>query len=479
MTQRYADMYRRSAGNSATVNRDQNRFAQFTYEDVDEGGDCCGAPVPEEVLDRMESLTSKLHTNDDKIINLTKLLKLTQSLHEEREYEMKKEMEEMRHKNRKLEQMNARLANNIDELRGQMNYAIDENRKTNQLVQEVAQRQNMNADVERLESKVINLSHEVVEMRSQSETRLSQVHEDIARQIERWTTTLEGNADNNAARRVTELEDRIESRLAEHSERIFNSVTEVTRTVSDVKSGVETTVRSDIAALDDAIAKLRTDFDKVLADTVNSVEDAFSDRMKEFEERVQALHVSMSEYVHNYRVHVEQNTQKTDEICNSLKQLLEVHDTTRSVLSSDMESLKEWMQKLGQKLKGKLEIVTSEVKLTKEDQMKLMTEMVKQRSAVSQKEKDALIEILSSKSNDATQASKKVEEQLKTSTVAVASGGQARSRSVGALSHPPSSGSGVNLDAFLEQSKARRQQLDEMCSDLATLDKSLSNVTRK
>jgi len=420
------------------------------------------APADPELEAFLESLQQKMYTSDDKIANLTKLLKLTQGLQDERDMELRKELDESRQRNRKLEQK-------VEDLRGLVVRLAEDHRGGLDTLRESV-RAIQGEEVQSLNQRLAHCSRDLADLQTSTNERMQALTNDMQQRVQQWGTNLGERMQNE-----------ITTQLTTHSETVNLRMSSIQREVQAALDKQGQNANDSAMETDTAIKNLQREVEAYTTNQCTIVEDNCLGRIHALSEQLSGLHLSMSEYVHNYKEHASQNTQKTNEIYEALKQLLEVHETTRSVLSGDIEALKEWTTKTSQRLKTKLEMLATECRTVREQHIKLMSDMLKNKGAPT---KDAILEILNQKSTEASAMVTKMDDELKRTgsvqrsytspppqrqPVSTMPGGKSKGGDPGVAAR-----NAFSTEAFLEKSKARRQQLDEMCSELAQLDNSLT-----
>ncbi|ESL10411.1 hypothetical protein TRSC58_01857 [Trypanosoma rangeli SC58] len=96
-----------------------------------------GAFSVQQLVDRIEGLSTRVDAFDEKMLNLTKLVKLAQGLQEDKEGELRRQQHELRSRLKRQEQLTTRLQEELAALREQVPSAIRD-----KVIE--AQRENMN-----------------------------------------------------------------------------------------------------------------------------------------------------------------------------------------------------------------------------------------------------------------------------------------------------------------------------------------------
>ena len=78
--------------------------------------------------------------------------------------------------------------------------------------------------------------------------------------------------------------------------------------------------------------------------------------MVAFEEEYHKSHVSVSEYLQTCRHHMAAQTQKGEETCVAMKQLMDVQETAKMVMLTELEGVKTWAARNLARLKKRLEV---------------------------------------------------------------------------------------------------------------------------
>lgn len=75
-----------------------------------------GTLAAQDYRDRLEALTHAVRATDEKVLNLTRLVKLSQSIQEEKEAELRQQNEELRTRLKRQEQLTAQLQRQLEEV---------------------------------------------------------------------------------------------------------------------------------------------------------------------------------------------------------------------------------------------------------------------------------------------------------------------------------------------------------------------------
>ncbi|KEG11302.1 hypothetical protein DQ04_02751000 [Trypanosoma grayi] len=85
-----------------------------------------GAFSVQQLVNQIEELSSRVDAFDEKMVNLTKLVKLAQGLQEEKETDLRRQQQELRSRLKRQEQVMSRLQEEVDTLKGKVPTSIRE-----------------------------------------------------------------------------------------------------------------------------------------------------------------------------------------------------------------------------------------------------------------------------------------------------------------------------------------------------------------
>ncbi|CBZ23845.1 conserved hypothetical protein [Leishmania mexicana MHOM/GT/2001/U1103] len=77
-----------------------------------------GTLAAQEYRDRLEALTRSVQASDEKVLNLTRLVKLSQSIQEEKEADLRRQNDELRARLKRQEQLTAQLQRQLEGMQG-------------------------------------------------------------------------------------------------------------------------------------------------------------------------------------------------------------------------------------------------------------------------------------------------------------------------------------------------------------------------
>ncbi|GET90476.1 hypothetical protein, conserved [Leishmania tarentolae] len=77
-----------------------------------------GTLAAQEYRDRLEALTRNIQASDEKVLNLTRLVKLSQSIQEEKEADLRRQNDELRTRLKRQEQLTAQLQRQLEGMQG-------------------------------------------------------------------------------------------------------------------------------------------------------------------------------------------------------------------------------------------------------------------------------------------------------------------------------------------------------------------------
>lgn len=149
-----------------------------------------GTLAAQDYRDRVEALTHAVRATDEKVLNLTRLVKLSQSIQEEKEAELRQQNEELRARLKRQEQVTAQLQRQLEEVQ-----AMVKAQTTQHVVQRIEAHMTANTE--------------------QQEERWTAVQARLA-ELDRRARSSDTSATQRLEERLAELDERVQ-RVAQSS----------------------------------------------------------------------------------------------------------------------------------------------------------------------------------------------------------------------------------------------------------------------
>ncbi|ORC90255.1 uncharacterized protein TM35_000093050 [Trypanosoma theileri] len=303
----YTDIYLRQRRKDASSVQTPSRPVEVENA-TDQRVECMlrGAFSVQQLVDRIEGLSVRVDAFDEKMVNLTKLVKLAQGLQEEKEGDLRRQQQELRARLKRQEQITTRLQEELDSLREKfssgMRDTVNEIRQesvndlTNFRKQNGEQLNQIKLDLEvalnsfrkNFEQQTLTLQKEVSTKTTSQQEAYNNLREQLYH-VEKTIQTLEASVSNESSRlkpleenmeKLSETNNTLQQKIdvatnaiisfGEDQTRSHDAVIEeiestrqwATRNLQRVKQHVET-ISTDVAQLQNGQVELTTRLNRV------------------------------------------------------------------------------------------------------------------------------------------------------------------------------------------------------------------------
>ena len=356
-----------------------------------------GTQGVQQFVDRTDALHLQLATFEDKMLNLTKLVKLSQTLADEKETELRKENHELKVRLRRQEQMNSKLSGEMHEMQDRLSSMFSQSlqstssqwkaelTETNKVLRETTRY----VDQKTEETRNQLLDQILTQTDSMLNARIEDLKEDSIDRLKAAASEHCSSLDS-LQRRFDVLEKQTLEQLKQQSEDRMNVVT------TAMKDAIMAEVRSCVRALND-------DVHEELAH--------LSEGLQKVDARCSALEVHLGEFVKSYRETSDQQTAKVDEAAAGLKELVALQDQTRTVVGGELERTKDWATRNMHRLKKHIDTLNADICALKESHVE-MTGSMERLKRQHGDERERLSALLSTKTKEAAMLYNMVDQEI-------------------------------------------------------------------
>jgi chromosome segregation ATPase len=366
-------------------------------------------------VDRTDALNLQVQHVEDKILNLTKMLKVAQEVGDEQTQSLSESTELLRRRLDDAVETESRTRNELDDLRRRVPQIVQD--AVNQAV--VTLRAEMKVEFEAVRGSITAVERQQLVMKNETLTQFGQHMEShvaakLAHEAEKNTNTLREHyakvqidlaslerdigrsvADrfssvSNDVRQLQQQVQGISVAQQQHQaqlqqvqqqqqllqqqpprrEESFVTAETVRRMIDDrsvvIASQARDTAQSDIRQ---AILSVQTTLRDESLKPVTRLEEDLRDvsgRMRECESQATSIEGSFHEFIAAFKEHTTHQTSKMEDTAASMKELMELHDETRSIVATEIESTKQWATRNMVRLKKHLDNVNVDVGAIKE-----------------------------------------------------------------------------------------------------------------
>lgn len=417
MEHQFVDMYlRKKKGYSNTpatpvpVSSDENRPADYsanaTAATIDRQVDRVvrGSFSVQQFVDRTDALSLQVETFEDKIVNLTKLVKLSQALQDEKESDLRKQNHELKSRLKRQEQITAKLTSDYELLKSQVNTMIRDAilGATNPIVDDLQ-----------------TYARASQEGLMEQERRLKETREHLAEQ-------LTSNVENMLSKRLSHLQESTINVVQQQSARQEAQIEQIEKRIetldnhrlAELRRSFEDRLVSAIQLSRDGIlAETKTNFhihlDKVREDLgqLQSNQDQHKVRLTSLERQATVLDSALSDFLSTFKDSTKMHSDKTDEIAASVKEFMSLHEQTRSVVESELEGTKQWATRNLHRLKKHIDVINSDLLALRESHVET-TSQLQRVKCQAESEHEKLLQLLQQKSREANILTEIVDKEI-------------------------------------------------------------------
>ncbi len=358
----------------------------------------------QQFVDRTDTIAHQVDTFEDKILNLTKLVKLSQSLQDEKEADLRKQNHELRTRLKRQEQVSIKLAQDLEDLKGSMAATIREAvlSATQPIIQDVSSLTKALQETHSLfERRLAESRHDVKEsmtahFEATLHTRFSQLNETSIERLSQVSTkqafaidSLEKRLDGLEGVRLAELRRTVEGHVASSCQMARES------------------------AVSEARAIIKTYHESVKEDLTTQQEkvDDSSARLLQLERQSSTLDTALTEFIATFKDSTRVHAAKTDEISNSVREFMALHEQTRNVVASELEGTKQWATRNLHRLKKHIDVINADLAAFRDSHVELSSQLQKVKCHA-EAEHDKLTVLLQQKSREASALTEIVDKEI-------------------------------------------------------------------
>lgn len=139
--------------------------------------------------------------------------------------------------------------------------------------------------------------------------------------------------------------------------------------------------------------------------------ESLSSRLDNTDHRCQNVDAALSDFMRAYKDNVHSTTSQYSELASMVKELAETQESTRSVLTSEIQTMKEWATRNLTRLKKHVELINSDLTALQESHVETSTKLEKVRMQA-ENEQEKLLALLQQKSREATLLTEIVDKEI-------------------------------------------------------------------
>jgi predicted HTH domain antitoxin len=393
-----------AAGAGGRVNADMS--GQQYVGNVDQQVDRVvrGSFSVQQFVDRTDALALQVETFEDKIINLTKLVKLSQALQDEKEAELRKQNHELKARLKRQEQITAKLSSDFDTFKSQVTVMIREvvTSTTNPIVEELqafarASQDGLAEGERRLEDTKTFLSETLMRDTEALVTRrLHQMQETTLNTVQQQSTRNEAQ--------VEQLEKRLESMDA-------HRLPELRRGLEERVNSVVQLAKESITA--DYKSNLHLHLDRIREELLESstVHDNAKLRLVNLERQASSLDAAFTDFLTTFKESTKLQSDRNDELAAAAKEFSALHEQTRTVVETELETTKQWATRNLHRLKKHIDVINSDLLALRESHVDT-TSQLQRVKCHADAEHEKLLALLQQKSREANILTEIVDKEI-------------------------------------------------------------------
>jgi hypothetical protein len=449
-------------------------------------------------VDRTDNLNLQVQTVEDKLLNLTKLLKVAQDIADEQCQSLAEQVTEVRKSIDSILDAEGRTKSEISELRSLVP----------QIVREAvaAAKSDMRVEIDAVKATVQQLEKQQIVMRSDLLSGFSASAENIVvarihqeserhanalRELQAKFTADINNVERDFSARLTDRKSFFESEMRNRRGSDDVSIETIRRIVEERLSATQSQARElhqlELRqALLSAQSATRDDYTKAIQHLEDEVRDLAS-RVKTVEEHNVTIEGSFHEFIGAFKEHTAHQAARMEETSVSMKELMELHDETRSVVAAELETTKQWATRNMTRLKKHIDNTNVDIGAVK-DAHRDLHHLVERLRSSQVDERSKLADLVEQRTREAAALSDMVDREISSvQNIARTYRTSARGRSADAVraaaTRPQSESTGVAyrpneaaeeeededddvFGKFAERTTARRQQMRALFAEL-------------
>jgi len=363
-----------------------------------------GAFNVQQFVDRTESLAFHIDTFDDKMTNLTKLVKLSQSLQEEKDVDLRKQNQELKSRLKRQEQLTAKLSSEVEDLKGRLDEVIRAAivSATNPILDDIA------SCMKAVQETNVSLERRITECRREQKLDMSDFLEKSVNA--RFAQLQEGSLErlHQHSSRLAVTMEGIEKRIDLVEGSKFN---ELRRHVDEASTSAMALSREKVLSEVKGLLKVQSESFKDDLSAQRSSHELTQTRLAGVERQSNSLDRAFTEFVSSFQESSRNHTAKAEEISHSVKEFMNLHEHTRSVVSTELENTKQWATRNLHRLKKHIDVIHADLTAIRESQVELSAQ-VQRVKCHAESEHEKLTTLLQQKSREANVLAELVDKEI-------------------------------------------------------------------
>lgn len=361
-------------------------------------------------VDRNDSLNLQVQTLEDKVMNLTKLVKMSQDINEDQVRALSGKLDETLRRLGEREDAEHRLRGEVQELRTSMHATVRES--VGAAVEAVR------ADIERERTS----SREALRgLESSHSASLNELMHTVQKQTESLVVARVAQEAERTAGLMNEVRAKVQADVAtaaagfKPGPSLDGQMEAVRRLIDERVATASTQLRESI---NNDVRHATTTLQGTLKEELRTANTRGESDMRDVNARLEAferqsadVEASLQEFITAFRDHNAQQGTRMEETAASMRELMELHDETRSVVASEIEATKQWATRNMQRLKKHLDNVNADIAAIKSTQHDTIQTLETMRSSNSQ-EQQRLAELLSQRTKEAAALAQMVDREI-------------------------------------------------------------------
>lgn len=401
MDNQYVDMYLRKKKGApldstviephSTIERHVDRIVRGSYN-------------VQQFVDRTDVLSQQVDTFDDKILNLTKLVKLSQSLQDEKESDLRKQNHELKARLKRQEHVSAKLGEDMEALKAQMQSAIRDAvlTATTPILQDIS-----------------SITKALQETHTMFDRRLAEAKSDVK---ETLTTQFESMMHHRISLLQETSIERVSQSVARH-DFAFDSIEKKLDQLDSVRlvelrRSVDERIVSSCQMARDAVtsemkAIVKTHHENYREDITQQVQilEQTNGRVAQLERQSVTIDAALTEFIATFKDSTKVHSAKTDDIASSVQEFMALHEQTRNVVATELEGTKQWATRNLHRLKKHIDVINADLAAFRDSHVELSSQMQKVKCHA-EAEHDKLTILLQQKSREANLLTEIVDKEI-------------------------------------------------------------------
>jgi hypothetical protein len=488
-------------------------------------------------VDRTDALNLQVQSVEDKLLNLTKMVKVAQEVGDEQTQSLTELTDALRRRLEETNESEARTRSELDDFRRRVPQMLQD--AVSQAV--TAARADAKQEADALRATVGALEKQMLQQRTDILAAFTQ-------QLEGFVGARLAHENEKTHATLREMQSKFDASLVAHQRDITKEMNDrraqidaELRTMSRSQRNDEHYVTADNVRrmMDDRVAQVvvqcrdtaQSDIrhavltvqTTVREESVKAVKDVGADvrevsnRVRNCEEQVANTEASFHEFIAAFKEHTNHQASKMEDTAGSMKELMELHDETRNLVATEIESTKQWATRNMLRLKKHLDNVNVDVGAIKDAHRDL--HLVVERLKVAQNDEHLrLADLVSQRTKEADALANMVDREIASvqniarayrqshghggNTVAAAvrraassghgrdrnprsSDAEERSRQSGTATEEEDTGRAVSADdedvfeRFAERAAVRRQKMRSLFNEMNFRERHTAPVTAR